>query len=408
MNSLLVELFRAWRRYQWLRLLGCAFIFSSLGNGLTQVVVFGQLLRWQASPATLTLAYMLAMLPGFLGSLWGETLCQKISPLKILILSEILGLFALIFPLYGLLRHNIPALLAVQSAEALFSGLSYPALSLMFKRGFRSDELPAATAMETLIFASQVLLGIGLGVFMFDAFSPLLLLALDALSFIVSTLLLLCSAAVFKVAQQPEESEPGAEKLRWRGLTPMQRRSILLLPALAAVGSPAMALLPALAQQIRPQETTGLALPLLFARSLGQLCGPLVLNAHKLRRYSSSNALLLLCLGAFLASYFSLPLFAGSTSVGLALIFGAHLASNIVFALGTFSVLRHFSGDQVATASALAWRGQVLITAIATGIASFLAQRLGAATALYSVSLISLIGVAVVLWRHQAVEREFH
>lgn len=52
MNSLFVELLRALRSYRWLRLLGCAFILSSLGNDLTQVVVFGQLLRWQASPAT--------------------------------------------------------------------------------------------------------------------------------------------------------------------------------------------------------------------------------------------------------------------------------------------------------------------------------------------------------------------
>ena len=99
MNTLLIALLRALRSHRWLRLLGCAFILSSLGNGLTQVVVFGQLLRWSASPATLTLAYMLAMLPGFLGSLWGETLCRKISPMKILILTEVLGLLALAMPL---------------------------------------------------------------------------------------------------------------------------------------------------------------------------------------------------------------------------------------------------------------------------------------------------------------------
>ncbi len=50
MNSLLFALLRALRSHAWLRLLACAFVLSSLGNGLTQVVVFGQLLRWQASP----------------------------------------------------------------------------------------------------------------------------------------------------------------------------------------------------------------------------------------------------------------------------------------------------------------------------------------------------------------------
>ncbi|MFS7195799.1 MFS transporter [Rahnella inusitata] len=401
MNTLLIALLRALRSHRWLRLLGCAFILSSLGNGLTQVVVFGQLLRWSASPATLTLAYMLAMLPGFLGSLWGETLCRKISPMKILILTEVLGLLALAMPLYGLLSHNIPALLAVQSAEALFNGMSYPALTLIFKRGLRPDELPAATAMETLIFASQVLLGTGAGVLLFDVLSPLSLLATDALSFATSAGLLLCTTAVFKTLHQPDDAQPGDEKLRWQNLSPLQRRSILLLPALAAVGSPAMALLPALAQEIRPDAAPGLALPLLFARSLGQLCGPLMLSADKLRHYSGSNWRLLLCLGIFLGCYFLLPLFANWPGIGLTLVFSAHLASNIVFALGTFSVLRYFPGGQVATASAMAWRGQVLIAAVATGLAGLLAQNLGAAIALYGVSLMSLMGVAVVLWRYR-------
>ncbi|ALR74897.1 hypothetical protein AO703_00720 [[Enterobacter] lignolyticus] len=48
MNFLLFALLRALRCYAWLRLLAAAFIWSSLGNGLTQVVVFGQLLQWQA------------------------------------------------------------------------------------------------------------------------------------------------------------------------------------------------------------------------------------------------------------------------------------------------------------------------------------------------------------------------
>lgn len=402
MNTLLIALIRALRSHRWLCLLGCAFVLSSLGNGLTQVVVFGQLLRWQASPATLTLAYMLATLPGFLGSVWGESLCRKISPLKILILCEVLGILALIFPLYGLVRHNIPALLAVQLAEALFSGMSYPALALLLKRGLSTDELPAATAMETLIFASQVLLGTGMGVLLFDVLSPLTLLAIDALSFAASAGLLAGSAAVFHAVQQQKICTSDTfPRLSWRNCSALQRRSILLLPALAAVGSPAMALLPALVQQMRPVDTAELALPLLFARSLGQLCGPLLLNTDQLLRYAGSNGRLLSCLALFLGSYFLLPLLGGWPVTGLGLIFGAHLASNVVFALGTFGVLRHFAAEQVATASAIAWRGQVLIAAIATGCAGLLAESIGAASALYCVSLCSLAGVTILLWRYR-------
>ncbi|MEQ5056176.1 MFS transporter, partial [Klebsiella michiganensis] len=152
MNTLLFALIGALRNHRWLRFLGVAYILSSLGKGLTQVIIFGQLLHWHASPATLTIVYMLSMLPSFIGSIWGERLCKKTSPLRILIFTEISGLLALVFPLYGSLYHNVPALLVVQCIEALLSGISYPALTLLFKRGLRRDELPAATAMETIIF----------------------------------------------------------------------------------------------------------------------------------------------------------------------------------------------------------------------------------------------------------------
>ena len=399
MNTLLLALIRALRSHRWLRFLGCAYILSSLGNGLTQIIIFGQLLHWQASPATLTIVYMLSMLPSFIGSLWGDVLCRTVSPLRILICTEILGLLALIFPWYGLLHHNVPALLAVQCWEALFTGMSYPALTLLFKRGLRHEELPAATAMETIIFASQVIFGTGLGVLLFDRVSILNLLAIDALSFAASVAMLLASGSVFHVARlQPEKAPPVSQKLLWRCLSPVQKRSILLLPALAAVGSPAMALLPALAQEIRPEDSAELALPLILARSLGQLCGPLILNADKLQRYAANNWLLMLCLGGYIGSYCLLPLSTGFTFVGLALIFSAHMASNIVFALGSFGVLKNFAETQVAKASAITWRGQVLTAAASTGITSVIAQKFGAITALYTISIFSLTVVGALLW----------
>jgi hypothetical protein len=82
------------------------------------------------------------------------------------------------------------------------------------------------------------------------------------------------------------------------------------------------------------------------------------------------------------------------------------MASNIVFALGTFGVLKNFAEDQVAKASAIAWRGQVLTAAITTGIASVLAQIFGSFTALYSLSLFSLAGVGILLWLNRAGRKE--
>ncbi|MBO4148968.1 MFS transporter [Enterobacter ludwigii] len=398
MNSLLYALIEALRGHRWLRLLACAFIFTSLGNGLTQVVVFGLLLAWSASPALLTLAFLFATVPGFVGSLIGEKLCSSYSPISLLILTEGLGLLALLFPLFGVGYHSIAALLAVQSTEALLSGMSWPALTLLFKRGLSEAELPAATCLETVIFASQVLLGTGLGVVLFQRTSVFTLLAIDAASFLGSLLMLWLAERQFSAPSLPfpvEETAPAA--LRWRTLTRRQKRSLLILPALAAVGSPAMALLPALAQQIHPQNAAGLALPLLLARSMGQLCGPMLLKRDSLAHFAAHTPRIIVCLGIFLAAYGMLPFLSGWVACALGMIFIAHLASNVLFAAGTFAVLSSFDDTQTASASGKAWRWQTLSASLFTGIAAMVATGFGSVQALYTVSSVALLTVALIM-----------
>ena len=399
MNSLLYALIEALRCHRWLRLLACAFIFTSLGNGVTQVVVFGLLLAWSAPPALLTLAFLFATLPGFIGSLISEKLCARYSPIPLLILTEGLGLLALLFPLLGVHYHSIPALLAVQSTEALLNGMSWPALTLLFKRGLREAELPAATCLENVFFAAQVLLGTGLGMVLFQKIAILALLAIDATSFLGSLFMLWLAGRVFlapTLAVPTEEKAPAA--LRWQMLTIRQKRSLLILPALAAVGSPAMALLPAMAQQIHPQDAASLALPLLFARSMGQLCGPLLLKRDSLTRFAARTPRILLCLGIFLAAYGMLPLLSGWMACALGMIFVAHLASNVLFAAGTFAVLSSFQTTHMASASSKVWRWQTLSASLFTGIAAMAAAGFGSIQALYSVSSAALILVALIMY----------
>ncbi|MGL4430458.1 MAG: MFS transporter [Silvania sp.] len=400
MNTLLYALVSALRCHRWLRMLACAFLFTSLGNGLTQVLVFGLLLDWQAPASLLTLAYLFATLPGFLGSLVGEKLCRSFSPITLLVATECLGLAALLFPLLGIHFHSITALLAVQSTEAFLSGMSWPALTLLFKRGLSEAELPAATCLENIIFASQVLAGTGLGIVLFHSLPAMTLVGIDALTFSGSLLMLvLAGRSLPSLAPYHAAETARAVAVRWLTLTPQQKRSLLLLPALAAVGSPAMALLPALAQQIEPEDAAGLALPLLFARSLGQLCGPVLLKRDSLPHFASQNRLLLLCLGLFLIAYGVIPLLSGMQILGV--VFLAHLASNIVFAAGMFSVLSSFQATEVSSASGKAWRWQTVSASLFTCIAALVAASLGPMQALYSVSTGALLMVAGIMLRYR-------
>ncbi|MEL2241709.1 MFS transporter [Leclercia adecarboxylata] len=400
MNTLLYALFDALRCHRWLRLLACAFLFTSLGNGLTQVMVFGLLLDWQAPASLLTMAYLFATLPGFLGSFVGEKLCMRYSPVHLLLLTEGLGLLALLFPLLGIQYHSVTALLAVQSTEAFLMGMTWPALTLLFRRGLSEAELPAATCLENMIFASQVLAGTGLGIMLFHQLPALALVGIDALTFAGSLLMLVLTGKALPSLAPEHAAE--AEKpvaVRWQTLVSQQKRSLLLLPALAAVGSPAIALLPALAQHIEPDDATGLALPLLFARSMGQLCGPLLLKRESLARYTGQNRRLLACLGLFLLSYGAIPLLPGMQALGV--VFIAHLASNIVFAAGTYSVLSSFQAAQVSAASGKAWRWQTISAALFTCVTAVAADALGPVEALYGVSGGALLIVVGIMMRYR-------
>ncbi|MCS4271139.1 MULTISPECIES: hypothetical protein [Raoultella] len=366
----------------WLRLLALAFLISSIGNGITWIVVFGELIRLSTPVASLAVAYVLSTVPGLLGSIVGERFCQRLSPFTILILGEGLGLIGLAVPFYAVAIDSIPLLLMAQAIGAFTTGMTFPALSQLFKTGLSEEELPVATTLESLIFASNVLCGIGLGLVLRGYMSATHLLLIDLLSFAAALILL--GRAKRRVGAPFVEHVRSLSSLRWQTLTHSQRRAMLLLPLLAAAGAPAMALLPGLAPGAlssgSPEQTTALAL--LFTRSLGQLVGPLLLNPARFEKNSSSNGLQIGCLTIFLLCYGLIP-FAPWPAAALALVFVAHIFSNVVFSLAVYALLRNFERQQVPAAIARSYRRQMAVSAIVSLGAGYCAEAIGAAGSLY-------------------------
>ncbi len=366
----------------WLRLLALAFLISSIGNGITWIVVFGELIRLSAPVASLALAYVLSTVPGLLGSIAGERFCQRLSPFTILILGEGLGLIGLAVPFYAVAIDSIPLLLMAQAIGAFTTGMTFPALSQLFKTGLSEEELPVATTLESLIFAGNVLCGIGLGLVLRGYMSATHLLLIDLLSFAAALILL--GRAKRRVGAPFVEHVRSLSSLRWQTLTHSQRHAMLLLPLLAAAGAPAMALLPGLAPGAlssgSPEQTTALAL--LFTRSLGQLVGPLLLNPARFEKNSSSNGLQIGCLAIFLLCYGLIP-FATWPAVALVLVFVAHIFSNVVFSLAVYALLKNFERQQVPAAIARSYRRQMAVSAIVSLGAGYCAEAIGAAGSLY-------------------------
>ena len=111
-----------------------------------------------------------------------------------------------------------------------------------------------------------------------------------------------------------------------------------------------------------------------------------MLLKESLTRFAARTPRIIVCLGIFLAAYGMLPLLSGWMACALGMIFIAHLASNVLFAAGTFGVLSSFHITQTASASGKAWRWQTLSASLFTGIAAAVAAGFGSVAALYAVS----------------------
>lgn len=365
----------------WLQLLGLSFVVSSIGNGITYIVIFSELIRLSAPATSLAIAYVLSTAPGFIGSLIGERFCRNGNPFRILIAGECLGLLGLAAPFSAVMNGSITLFFIAQTVSAFTIGMTFPAISKIFKTGLSEKELPAATALETFVFACNVIFGVGLGLIFLGQVSVIILLFIDLGSFAVALILLMLAKSLFR--QTFIAICASGAKISWRSISPSQRRTILLLPLLAFAAAPAMALLPALVPAtFSTHEAHRMALALLFARSLGQLVGPLILNPEKFEKYSNSNVLLLGCLFIFIVCYGLVP-FVPSHNLALILIFTAHVFSNVVFSLAVYSLLQKFDENLVAAAMAKSYRWQMIVTSVVSVGAGYSAQHFGVTHTLY-------------------------
>ncbi|BEV72494.1 hypothetical protein THUN1379_19760 [Paludibacterium sp. THUN1379] len=378
---------RAWRHHAWLRRLCFALIASSIGNGLTFIVIFATLRQWHAPPSGMALAFVLNTAPGLLGSRLGESLLGRMSPARILMLAEAGGLAGLLLPWLALALQHPGWLLLASLMSALTGGMALPALTTLLKQGLAAEETAAGALIDTLVFACHVLFGIGLGVLLYPHWPARSLLALDALSY----LLAIAWLNALPVITRPAPTPSGRQR-HPTTLTAGQRRSLWLLSVLTLVGAPAMALLPVLGSQGNQQM-----LPLLFARSLGQLCGPLLVREHWLSK-GASNRLLLLCLAGFALCYGLLPV-VSQLPWALLLVFLAHVLSNVVFSLGWHGLLRHFPPQLIGWASACSYRRQVWTAACMGMAAGWLADMLRPAVSLYLSSALGLLMATILLLR---------
>ncbi|MEW9891468.1 MAG: hypothetical protein AB2989_05340 [Candidatus Symbiodolus clandestinus] len=372
---------RSIRKYSWLRKLLLALILSSVGTGLTFIMVFAELAKLNAVPSSFTLAFILSTSPGLLGSIAGKYLLGRIEVKYCLIFAECVGAIGLIIPWYGLINGSVTILQFAGIASSISSGITIPAINHYTKAKLSSEDIGAGAVLDTLVFSCQVLFGIGVGSFIYGSVQSDTYLLANLVSYIV---------AIISIFLLPTLASFSEKKVFARGLpkilTPKQRTSLYLLPALAMTGAPAMSLLPTLIHSGSSERKT--LLLLLFSRSLGQLLGPFLIKEE---RYKNQSSLFIIaCMTAFIVCYMFVPLTKFIT-VSLVLVFSAHVFSNVIYSFGWYNLLTNFENDQVASASASSYRKQIVIGSVISIIAGVLADKIGSHTALIICSTTGLI-----------------
>lgn len=243
-----------------------------------------------------------------------------------------------------------------------------------------------------------MLFGVGLGVLLYGALPAAVLLLLDATSYVAAAVLIIQASRQLRMLPMTAPSRDGA--FSPKTLSPTQRKALIILPALTLVSVPAMALLPVLHHTADPKAT----LWLLFARSVGQLLGPLVVPDRLTRHGARTERPILLCLAGFIGCYAALP--GADLLQACALVLLAHLLSNMVFALGYCALLQRFDAAQVAAASGYSYRGHVLIAALTAPAAGWAAESLPAVGVLLVLGAAGWLGAAALLSNRAVGQRE--
>ena len=373
------------RRHPWFLLLSLAYIVSGAGSGLTDTVAYGNLADQHASPIWFAVMYAATMAMGVASLQLGKKVLAHLRVLSVLILAELLGLSALALPWTALRLHDQALFVAGDALTMLYVGLAYPALSVLIRNGFTHDEMPAATAVDTLSFSAVVILGRGVGAFLYPYVPSTTLLIVDAASFLIGAALILASARANRPLFDRLRPQMPTRHPAIRGLRGARLRAFLMPVLLSLVTAPALALLPSVGVTFSGLTLGKVLLAptllALFARNMGQLTGPLVLRGELVDGVFRDSRILIGLITAFCASYV-LVMSTHSFALVLAAVALAHTCSSMVFNIAYTARLRRFSPEETAAVSVRGAQLMLLVQSTLALCAGWLAERLALREAL--------------------------
>lgn len=406
---MLKESFRLFKKYPIYFFVVLAGLLSSIGSGLTQLVVYGALQKMNVQPSVYTFAFALTVLPGLISSQLGNSLVHRLKWSTVVISMELLGAALVVIPYFGLKTQNITLLLLTEFFSSLLVGFSIPVINVFIKNFFQDKELPGVTAISSYSFSTNVLLGYGLGALLFNRVNSETYLLIDFTSFILSALVFYITVKICPSLDQKKDNDKNEVakffiKTNFKNFSTTQKRAFWLLPMLTFVAAPLTALLPSFGAQFGAEvNLMGIILltpsvALIFAKTFGQMLGPMLINPKKIDQNFSNTTLIVISLLIYLLCY-TFVIFSENFLISLTVIVLAHIASNIVYILAQYSLLRHFSSKEIALTTTNQYQVQVSLIVISSLLSGYLSDHFGAKSVLL-LSFINLILCMPWLMKH--------
>jgi hypothetical protein len=367
-----------------------ALFISGLGTSFTSVAVYGELSRRGFGPFGFALAFAAGLLPGLFTSLWMGPRAFRLPIGRILVGSQLVGLIALLMPLLGSVTGQIGWLLMAEVAASAIGGLLIPVYKTLERESFQESELGSLATLDTFLLTANFIFGQGLGALLAPHLSLPRFLLVDASSYLLSLVLL------WPLLKVPVRREVWTRSEKAE-LTRDQKGALWLLPWLAFVCAPLMVLFPVRGSEFgQIVRIFGLfeispTLFLICARTVGQLLGPVLAAWLGLSALSRKPGGLSLAIAAYILLYVAAYRI---SSLYLAAMFCvlAHVASNAVYSIGNFELLRAFPAERVGWASGFVHRAVTLAVALSGLLGGVAAQAYGWNLALGLSSVLWLLG----------------
>jgi|GEM_PF-2184809 len=338
-------------------------LLSQIGSGFSQIAIYTELAHMGVKDSSFAYAFVVSLLPGLFSSQFGKSLAQKYRPLNLLIITEIFGALAALIPWLGIVNHNLPLIYLGLFISSMLPGLAYPISIGLFSQVFDDNELFTTSAIQTLTFSSQVVVGQGIAALLYSKVSIDIYFFIDSFSFVLSALTMFYAGkanSLFRSHLKRIEFNPNTAF----GLSdPKKIKAFFTLPILAIVGTPAISLLPAIAKNYPMFNWFGLkteSVPLfLLFKAIGQMSGALILKPNHLKHLMNHPLSLWGIILGFSALYGLTSLHIFPVFMALVFIFAAHVLSNIAFTYATSLIPQVYKGIEASRAAAVQYQAQL-------------------------------------------------